>query len=56
MAFGGKNKLSDYALKTYCFHWLIDHQFKVNGSYSVGSVVSDIFGPSFALNVDDNTT
>jgi hypothetical protein len=55
MAFGGKNNLSDYALKLIA-HWLIDHQFKVNGSYSVGSIVSDIFGPCFALDVNDYAT
>lgn len=50
-----ENILSDYALK-FIAHWLINHQFKVNGSYSVGSVVSNIFGPSFALNVNDYAT
>lgn len=35
---------------------LIDHQFKVNWSYSVGAIVPDVLGPGFALHVDDDAT
>lgn len=35
---------------------LINHQFEVNRSYSVGAVVSDVVGPGFALNVDDDAS
>lgn len=38
------------------FDSLIDQQFKMYRSYSICSVVSDVFGPSFALNVYDNAT
>lgn len=34
--------------------WLVNHQLEVNGAYSVGAVVSDVLGPSFAFNVDDD--
>lgn len=53
MAFGGKNNWVITLLILLLIGWLIDHQFEVNGSYSVGSVVPNIFGPSFALDVDD---
>jgi hypothetical protein len=35
--------------------WLIDHQLEVDRSYSVGAVVSDVLGPRFAFNVDDDS-
>jgi len=35
---------------------LVEHQLKVNRSYSVGAIVANVASPSFAFNVDDDST
>ena len=55
MAFGGENNLSNNALSPIALG-LVNHQFKMNRSYSVSSIMNDISRPCFALHVDNDAT
>lgn len=35
---------------------VIDHEFEVNGTSSVGTIVIDVASPSFALDVDQDAS
>lgn len=40
---------------TRCLY-LVDHQFEMNGTSSIGAIVVDVASPSFAFNVDQNSS
>lgn len=54
--FGGSLKKNVFEMAKSFEKFLINHQFEVNRSYSVSAVVSDVVGPGFALNVDDDAS